>query len=159
MPEVSDAKKEQLIQRTMRMIEATVDEVMTTDVITCDADDLCAKAARLIMEHGILGILVMKQGRAHTMLTNFDLLKLGYEEVFDPERDYLKITVGQLVGDKPLISIPPGTKLREALNVMIENRMRTIPVIEDGKVFGILSLLDMTRWYRDTHDEVRTGRI
>ena len=83
MPEVSDAKKERLLQRTMRMIEATVDEVMTTDVITCDADDLCAKAARLIMEHSILGILVMKQGRAHTMLTNFDLLKLGYGEVFD----------------------------------------------------------------------------
>ncbi len=143
----------------MRMMDATVDEVMTTDVITCDYDDLCAKAARLILEHGFLGMLVLKQGRACTMLTSFDLLKLGYEEVFDPNRDYLKTTVGQLVGEKPLVSVTPGTRLREALNVMLEHRMRTIPVIEDGKVFGILSLLDMTRWYRDTHDEVRTGRI
>lgn len=159
MSTITPDQKEKLAQRTMRMLEATVDEVMTTDVITCDYDDLSAKAARLIMEHGFLGILVMKQGHAHTMLTSFDLLKLGYEEVFDPDRDYLKITVGQLVGDKPLVSVAPGTKLREALNVMLENRMRTIPVLEEGKVYGILSLLDMTRWYRDTHDEVRTGKL
>ena len=157
--ELNAELKERLLSRTLQMLDAIVDEVMTKTVISCDYNDLSAKAARILIEEGILGILVFKDGHPHSMITSFDLLRLSYEEVFDPNRDFLRTTVGYIVADKPLVSVRSGTKLRELINIMIEANVRSVPVIDEGLVRGIVSLTDLIRWYRDTHDEVRTGKL
>lgn len=154
-----NALKKKLLDRTQRMLEAIVDEVMTTDVLTVDVNDLTAKAARIILENGILGLLVMKDARAHNMVTAADLLRLSYEEVFDEGRDYLRQTVGQLIADKEFVSVPSGTKVRELLNIMVERRIRAVPVIDGGMIRGLVSMSDLIQWYRDTHAEVRTGKL
>ncbi|MCR9141711.1 MAG: CBS domain-containing protein [bacterium] len=161
MPENTseDALKKKLLDRTQRMLEAVVDEVMTTDVLTVDAKDLCAKAARLILDNGVLGVLVMKDAKAHNMVTAADLLRLSYEEVFDENRDYLRQTVGELVADKEFVSVPSGTKLRELLNIMVQRRIRSVPVIDGGMIRGLVSMSDLVEWYRSTHEEVRTGKL
>lgn len=159
MPTYNDELKDRLLERTRSMLDAVVDDIMTSDVLACDYNDLVAVGARLVLENQILGVLVMKDGKPFSTLTTFDLLNLAYEEVFDPERDFLRMKVGDLVKDKPLVSVPTGTRLREALNIMLDRSTRTIPVIDDGVVRGIVSLLDMTRWYRDTHNEIRTGKL
>ncbi|MCB1137834.1 MAG: CBS domain-containing protein [Leptospiraceae bacterium] len=151
--------KEKLLRRTQRMLEAKVDEVMTGDVITCDARDPAAAAARMCLENGFLGLLVMKDGSPLGTITVFDLLRLSYEEALDVERNYLKVTVEQVIEGKEMVSINSSAYLREALNLMISKRVRSLPVIDDGQVMGILSYVDMVRWYRRTHDEVRTGKI
>lgn len=153
------AVKKILLDRTQRMLEAVVDEVMTREVLTVDTGDLTAKAARLILDNGVLGLLVMKEGRAHNMVTATDLLRLSYEEVFDENRDYLRMTVGELVADKEFVSVPGGTKVRELLNIMVERRTRAVPIIDGGLIRGLVSMSDLIKWYRDTHAEVRTGRL
>ena len=107
----------------------------------------------------MLGLLVMKEGRAHNMVTTTDLLRLSYEEVFDENRDYLRMTVGELVADKEFVSVPGGTKVRELLNIMVERRTRAVPIIDGGLIRGLVSMSDLIKWYRDTHAEVRTGRL
>lgn len=151
--------KDHLLQRTLKMLDAKVGEVMTTEVRTCDAQDLSASAARIILENGFLGLLVLKAGKPLGMVTAFDLVRLSYEEVFDPNRDYLRTTVEDLIKDRPLITVESSAKVRDALNTMVENHVRTIPVVDDGEVKGVLSYVDMAKWYRQTHDEVRTGRL
>lgn len=155
----TDELKARLLERTQRMLEAKVDDVMTRDVVTVDFNDLSAKAARLILENGFLGLLVVKDGQPFNMVTAHDLLRLGYEETFDADRDYLRLKVGELVKDKEFLSVAPGTKLREALNVMVSKKTRTLAVIQDRFLHGILSMTDLMKWYRDTHEEVRTGRL
>ena len=156
-----DAKiKDKLLDRTRQMLEASVDEVMTREVLTVDYDDFASKATRMFLEKGILGVLVMKDGHPFSMLTTFDLLSLGYEEVYDPDRDYLRLQVGKLVDDKPLVSVPLGTKLRDAMNIMLDRNIRAIPIIgEDGVIHGMMSMVDMMRWYRSTHNEIKTGKL
>ena len=151
--------KSKLLDRTQRMLDAIVDEVMTREVLTVDVNDLTAKAARLILDNGVLGLLVMKEGKAFNMITATDLLRLSYEEVFDADRDYLRQTVGQLVGDREFVSVSTGTKVRELLNIMVERRVRAVPIIDGGMVRGLVSISDLIKWYRDTHAEVRTGHL
>ena len=159
MPTYDEELKERLLERTRQMLDATVDDLMTRSVLSCDYNDLIASGARQVLEHSILGVLVMRDGKPFGMLTTFDLLDLAYEEVFDAERDFLRMKVGDLIKEKPLVSVPPGTRLREALNIMLDRNIRTLPVIDEGVVRGIVSMLDMMRWYRDTHNEVRTGKL
>ena len=151
--------KEKLLRRTQKMIEAKVSDVMTPDVITCDARDPAAAAARICLENGFLGVLVIKDGTPLGTITVFDLLRLSYEESLEIERNYLKTTVEHVIEGKEMVSITSDAYLREALNLMISKKVRSLPVIDDGKVMGILSYVDMVRWYRRTHDEVRTGKI
>jgi len=50
-----------VIERSERLLKATVDDVMTKNVITVDYDDPASKAARIILENGFLSLLVMKE--------------------------------------------------------------------------------------------------
>jgi len=151
--------KEKIFNRTRQMLDANVSQVMTKTVMTCDHADPAAAAARMILENGFLGVLVMKDGRPSGMITAFDLLRLGYEEVFDPDRDYLKTTVGAVLGDRPLPSVSSGPKLWELLNMMIEQNLRTVAVVDDETIKGVVSMVDLAKWYRNTHQEIRTGHL
>ena len=151
--------KVKLLERTQRMLTAQVAEVMTADVVTVDATDLTAKAARLILDNGILGVLVMKDGHPYNLVNSVDLLRLAYEEVLEPERDFLRMTVGDLIREKEFLSVRSDMKVREMLNIMVERRLRAIAVIDEGFLKGVVSLTDLVRWYRDTHAEVRTGHL
>ena len=151
--------KEKLLRRTQKMLEAKVADVMTTNVVSCDARDPAAAAARTCLDNGFLGVLVMKDGSPLGTITVFDLLRLSYEEGLDVERNFLRATIEQVIEGKELVSTQSDAYLREALNLMIQKKVRSLPVIDDGTVMGILSYVDMVRWYRRTHDEVRTGKI
>ncbi|MBX7056912.1 MAG: CBS domain-containing protein [Leptospirales bacterium] len=151
--------KQRLLERTQHMLEASVEELMTREVITVDYNDLCAKAARILLEHHFLAVLVLKEGKPFNIATAHDLLRLGYEEVYDANRDYLRMKVGDLVKDKEFVSVRSGTRLRDLLNIMVAKKIRTVPVIDEQFVRGVVSLTDMVRWYRDTHDEIKTGRL
>ena len=99
MPTTDEKLKERLLERTQQMLEATVEDVMTQNVLSCDYNDFSAKAARLILENAILGVLVMKDGKPFSMVTTFDLLNLGYEEVFDPsgaQRAQIDVQIEQI---------------------------------------------------------------
>jgi CBS domain-containing protein len=150
------AKK--VIERSQRLLKATVDEVMSKNVLTVDYDDPAAKAARIILENGFLSLLVLKEGKPFNTISVFELLRLGYEETFDPKKDYLTTKVGELIKNKRFYYLTPGTLLRDAVNFMMERKLRTIPIISDSLVCGILSIVDMVQWYRLNHEEVLIGK-
>ena len=150
------AKK--VIERSERLLKATVDDVMTKNVITVDYDDPASKAARIILENGFLSLLVMKEGKPFNTISIFELLRLGYEETFDKDKDYLTTKVGELVQNKKFYYLPSGTLLREAVNFMMERKLRTIPIITNQVVNGVLSIVDMVQWYRLNHEEVLIGK-
>ncbi len=150
------AKK--LLERSEKLLNTTVDEVMTKNVITVDFFDSASKAARIILENGFLSILVLKEGKPFNMITIFELLRLGYDETLNLNKDYLTTSVGELIQNKRFYSLPSKTLLRDAVNFMMERKIRTIPIITDENVNGILSIIDMIQWYRKTHEEVLLGK-
>jgi len=154
--DIEYAKK--VLERSQRLLKATVDEVMTKNVITVDYDDPASKAARIILENGFLSLLIMKDGKPFNTISIFELLRLGYEETFDKNKDYLTTKVGELVQNKKFYFLPSGTLLRDAVNFMMERKLRTIPVITNDVVNGILSIVDMVQWYRLNHEEVLLGK-
>lgn len=150
------AKK--LIERSQKLLNTKVKEVMNVNVITIDYSDICAKAARMILDNGILSLLVLKEGKPFNTINIFELLRLGYEESFDKNKDYLNTKVGEIIKDKKFYYLPEDTLLRDALNFMMERKLRTIPIITNQVVNGILSIVDMVHWYRKNHEEIILGR-
>ncbi len=156
--EINLEQAKKIIERSKKLLTVKVDEVMTKSVITVDYYDPVAKAARIILENGFLSLLVLKEAKPFNMVTVFELLRLGYEETLSQNKDYLTMKVGELVEHKRFYSLPSGTLLREALNFMMERKLRTIPIITNDKVDGILSIIDMVQWYRINHTEIILGK-
>lgn len=144
---------EQTINRTELLMKVKVGDVMNRNVITVDFDDLVAKAARLMMEHRLHSLLVLKYGKPAYMISAYDVLKLSYEDTFSQSNaDMLKTPVEELVRGQRLISVTTDTPLLEALATLVEYNIHSVPVIDDNVVMGILTLMDLARWYKSTHE-------
>jgi CBS domain-containing protein len=144
-------------------VEETVRDlasVMTTDVITVKRDTPIHAAARLMVEHGISGLPVVDDdGTLVGIISEGDLIvrqkrreRVSWWRAFfdDGERlarEYQKAT-GTTVGEvmtSPVISVSPVFTLDVAAAILHQCRIRRVPVVQDGKLVGIVSRGDLIK--------------
>lgn len=144
---INDPVLNSLHQRLLRIRNTRVGDVMTRNVITLDAQDLLATAARTLIENKIHGLIVMKDGKPWSILSAFDLLHKSYVESFSDKMDYLRSTLESLI-DKPVLhSLKPGDSLDSAARLFTVYGLRTIPVIEGEQLVGVITIADLVRAY------------
>jgi len=117
-----------------------VKDVMVTNLITIDAEATVKKAAELMEKHDIGCLIVISYGNPIGIVTERDMLK----RVLLQERDLGKTKVGNIMS-APLLASNPQTDIREAIRLMNERRIKKLPVVEDGKLIGLVSLTDVMR--------------
>ncbi|MCB1143770.1 MAG: CBS domain-containing protein [Leptospiraceae bacterium] len=141
------------MSRTEMLLQIKVSEVMSKEVISVDFDDLVAKASRLMMENRLHSLLVLKYGKPAYVISTYDLLKLSYENTFNENpKDILKTTIEELVKGQKLISVSTDLSLLEALNILVEYNIHSVPVIDNNVVMGMLTVMDLAKWYKHTHE-------
>lgn len=142
-----DRNLNSLHQRLLRIRNTRVGDVMKRDVITLDAADLLATAARTLIENKIHGLVVMKDGKPWSVLSAFDLLHKSYVESFSDKMDYLRSTLDSLIDQPILHSLKPNDSLDSAARLFTVYGQRTIPVIEGDKLMGVITITDLIRAY------------
>lgn len=144
---VEDKTLNSLHHRLSRIRSTRVGDVMKKDVITLDATDLLATAARTLIENKIHGLIVMKGGKPWSVLSAFDLLHKSYVESFSDKMDYLRSTLESLIENPILHSLKPTDSLDSAARLFTTYGQRTIPVIEGGELVGVIAIADLIRTY------------
>lgn len=144
---VQDRSLNSLHQRLLRIRNTRVSDVMKRDVITLDATDLLATAARTLIENKIHGLVVMKDGKPWSVLSAFDLLHKSYVESFSDKMDYLRSTLESLIDQPILHSLKPNDSLDSAARLFTVYGQRTIPVIAGEKLEGVITITDLIRAY------------
>lgn len=133
--------------RLSKIRHTRVGDVMKKDVITLDASDLLATAARTLIENNIHGVIVMKGGKPWSVLSAFDLLHKSYIESFSDKMDYLRSSLESLI-EKPLLhSLKPSDSLDSAARLFTTYGQRTIPVVEGDTLRGVITITDLIRTY------------
>jgi len=117
-----------------------VKDVMVTNIITIEAEDSVKSAAELMEKHSIGCLVVMNYGNPIGIVTERDMLK----KVLLQRRDSGRTKVGNVMS-APLITSHPQTDIREAVRLMNERRIKKLPVLEEGKLIGLVSLTDVMR--------------
>lgn len=120
------------------MLKKKVKEIMTTDVITTTADIDVVYAFEKLMEHKISSLPVVEDDKLIGIITATDV---GHNLILD------KYELGTSVEEimiKSVVTISPENTLEEAIKVMKEGVsssgiLNQLPVVEDGKLVGIIS--------------------
>ena len=123
-------------------INEPVKEIMTRDAISITPKYSIRESVDLMTENGIGSLpIVDKEDKLVGIVT---------------ERDFALALAGSLttetVGDimiKDVITTTPGTPIESCSKIMVRNNLRRIPVVEEGKLIGIVTSTDILRFFGD----------
>jgi len=116
-----------------------VKEIMTTDVKTIRPEDTVKKLAEEMVENKIGSLVVISgSGGVVGIATERDII----EDVVLLGKSPEEIKV-QDVMTKDLITINPSNTLEEAADVMVNHKIKKLPVIEGGRLVGIVTATDL----------------
>ena len=116
----------------------TVREVMTTNLVTCDASATIADVAALMRDRDIGDVLVEADGKLRGIVTDRDIVVRCVAEGRDGNATSV---VAACSSD--LTAITPDTELDRAIAIMRDRAIRRLPVVEDGHAIGVVSIGDL----------------
>ncbi|AIM17573.1 MULTISPECIES: CBS domain-containing protein [Neobacillus] len=111
-------------------------EIMTKDVESCSLLDNVYEVAVKMKELNVGAIPIVDQDRLVGMITDRDIVIRCIAE-----KHPASSKVQDIMSDQ-LITVSPDTTTREAAKLMAEHQIRRLPVVENGKLVGIVSLGD-----------------
>lgn len=115
-----------------------VREVMTPTPVALPLDCNLVEAARTMRECDIGNVIVMEDGHACGIVTDRDITIRATAESKDPRTTPLAD-----VCSRQLVTVRADQPVGEAVRLMRAYALRRLPVVEDGKVVGIVSLGDL----------------
>ncbi|MFN8160169.1 MAG: CBS domain-containing protein [Solirubrobacterales bacterium] len=120
-------------------------EIMTAAVITADHGATALEVAQLMRDHNVGSVVIVdSDGTPSAMVTDRDLAVRVLAEEAGADA-----TVDENAS-RPLITGDPDMELDEAAALMVQHRVRRLPVVAEGRLAGIVTLDDIA---------VRTGNL
>jgi CBS domain-containing protein len=147
-------------------------DVMTWGVISVEPEASVSRAVRLMLQHKISGLPVVDaKGQLVGMVTEGDFLRRGelgtqrrrprwLEFVLGPGKladEYVQAAgqkVEEVMTPEPQ-TITPETPLEEVVALMERHRIKRLPVVQDGKVVGIVSRANLLHALASVAHEVK----
>lgn len=125
-----------------------VHEVMTPDPHTVEVTATVRDAAALLTELDVRHLPVMESGNLVGILSDRDVRSLLGPDLEDPDlrAQRLDSAVSELMSSD-VISVGPEDDLGEAIDLMIENRLGSLPVVNEDpdQLVGVVSYVDILR--------------
>ena len=116
----------------------SVRDAMTENPRSIGASASVVEAARLMREGDIGSLPITDDEELVGMITDRDITTRVVAEAGDPK----STSVGE-VYSRDLISVEPDKDLEEALQLMARHQVRRLPVVENGRLVGIVAQADI----------------
>jgi CBS domain-containing protein len=113
-------------------------DIMTPSPSTVHISDPVSQAARLMRDEDVGSIPVIDEGTVAGIITDRDVTVKLIAEGIDPKT----ATVGEYMS-KEVVTGHPDMSLREAADLMGREQIRRLPVLEQNRLVGIVSLGDL----------------
>ena len=124
-------------------MDELVRDIMTKDLLTISEKDTALKAAQLMSEKGVSSLIVLSDDQPIGIVTERDFIK----KVCLKELKLSTVKVGDMMS-KIRTSASPDTSIDVAVQRMVNNRIRRLPIIDNGKLVGIITVTDLAKYLR-----------
>ena len=115
-------------------------DLMSTDVLAVSPGHTVADAARRMMQRETgVAVVLDEGGELAGVISERDLLRVISDaaDVETPVADRMT---------RHVQTAAPSTSIPEALAMMIEGRFRHLPIVDAGRVIGVVSMRDLMAW-------------
>jgi acetoin utilization protein AcuB len=125
-------------------------DVMTKNPVTIDSETLVLDAQKVMKENNIRRLPIVDKGKLVGIITQHDLLEASPSPATSlsiHELNYLlaKMKVKEIMKKNP-VTITPDTPFEEALKIGQEKKIGSFPVVDNGKLVGIVTESDIVRF-------------
>ena len=130
-----------------------VDRIMTRDVLQVTEDTRLPQLAALMRDHHIRHLPVVREGRLVGLVTSHDLERVSPSPITTlsvGEANYLlgKLTAARVMRTQ-VITCASDTLVEEAARLLRQEKIGCLPVVENGKLVGILTHEDLLDFFLD----------
>jgi CBS domain-containing protein len=128
---------------------SSVSELMSRPVVTCAASDALARAVTTMWERDVGFLPVVDQDqRIQGTVTDRDSAVAACTRGLR----YDEISVDSVMS-RDVVTCPPSTSPAQVLALMKQHQIRRIPVVEDRRVVGIITINDLVRFCAGAGDK------
>ncbi len=121
----------------------TAENLMTSPVIHLDADATLGEAARILVRYNINAMPVLEDGAVIGLINRQVVEKSVFHGLEDQGvREFMNTDVG---------TVEPDATLLEIQTHLVENQQRILPVLEDGKLKGVITRRDLLNFLVSDH--------
>ncbi len=114
-----------------------VRDIMNKNVVVSKKDATLKEASEVMSKLHIGSLLIVDKKKIAGIITHSDIVKaIAAEKKPD-------ITLAEEIMSKKVVTIEPDKKLDDAVSLMIENKIKKLPVVEEGKILGIVTASDI----------------
>jgi CBS domain-containing protein len=110
-------------------------------VLAIEGEASVLDAVKRMVEANVGSLLVTERGEIAGIVTERDYLRRvaleGRDDRTTPVRE---------IASSPLIVVTPDTPVDECMAMMTDRRVRHLPVVEDGRVVGMVSIGDLVKY-------------
>jgi len=114
--------------------------IMSTRVVTVKTTERVEAALRKMLRHKIGSIIAVEKGKAVGIVTERDI------SIRVAKGQSLRGLAVKDVMSKPLLIIAPTVDIWDAVEKMVRNDIRRLPVVFDHKLIGMVTERDILRW-------------
>jgi CBS domain-containing protein len=118
----------------------TIRDLMTSDPATVEASANLQEAAKLMKSENIGDVLVVENGEVQGIVTDRDIVVRAIAEEKDPSDCSVRE-----IASTDLATLSPDDSIEDAIKQIEQSDVRRLPVVEDGKPVGIVSLGDLAQ--------------
>jgi CBS domain-containing protein len=135
-----DRNRPEPARQRFDLARVRVETLMVADPVTCAPDLALRDAARMMRDKRISCLCVLDAGRLVGIVTLRDLAGKGLAEGLAPDTP-----VRAIMTPDPRV-LPPNAIGSDVLHLMMEHRLGHLPVVQAGKLLGIVTQTDLTRF-------------
>jgi CBS domain-containing protein len=121
-------------------------DVMTSPAVTIGPDTTLAEAEKLLDEHDWNGLPVVgDDGELRGFVTKLDILgsfELDADHVFPPYEEIMARPVSRVMS-RDVQRVRPRTPLTRVLTLLVDSGHKSVPVVDDGRVVGVVAREDV----------------
>jgi CBS domain-containing protein len=113
-------------------------DVMTANPTTLPENATAADAARQMRDEDIGDVLVVREGKLSAIVTDRDIAVRVVAEDIPPAEARLSE-----ISSKEVATLSPDSAVADAVRIMREKALRRIPVVEEDRPVGVVSIGDL----------------
>lgn len=125
-----------------------IEDVLIRKVITIDSNSTTTEATEMMRRYSTSCLVVLDGNKIVGILTTRDVVSRVVSKGLDPD----KLLVNEVM-TSPVIMMRPETPLGEAIKIMLQRKIKKLPLItgykDNARLMGMLSLTDLIEFHPD----------